>query len=296
MLDNLVNSLRRGVERARTRGEEVTQAARLRLEIFQLNRELDGLYGRLGRAYHANADLDVLSGVRGEISHVDDEIAAREQAIADLGQASAEDAGGEPEPAAADPSSPTPPTSAARPLPAPEPMIVRPEEPALIEAVRAGAVSDGAPAPKLPSASRIFQAKRQEERMTDPTLYPDQPADERDTERFETDATGLNAAQERNPLIARSDERDAGKDDPNEDYQQRVDQGQRLSGGSETDASLHGSDAPIPKLGTLAGNPDDIARAPVTPNTSPERQHEENIARERDLETRIAGEDPDPLG
>ncbi len=131
--------------------------------------------------------------------------------------------------------------------------------------------------------------------MTDPTLYPDQPADEQSVERFETGADGLNEAQERNPQIARSFERDPSKDKPNEDYQQRVDQGQRLSEGGKTDADLHGSDAPIPKLGTLAGNDQDIARAPVASNTSAERQHEANIATERDKETRLASADPDPL-
>lgn len=84
MIDNIVNTLRRGVDRARTRGEEVAQTTRLRFEIFGLNRELDALYGRLGRAYHASADLGVLQPIRDEIGRVDEEIAARERLIVEL--------------------------------------------------------------------------------------------------------------------------------------------------------------------------------------------------------------------
>ena len=79
-----MNSLRRGVDRARTRGEEVAQTTRLRFEIFGLNRELDALYGRLGRAYHASADLAVLQPIRDEIGRVDEEITARERLIVEL--------------------------------------------------------------------------------------------------------------------------------------------------------------------------------------------------------------------
>ncbi len=166
MLDNLVNSLRRGVEQVRARGEEVTQAARLRLDIFQLNRELDGLYGRLGRAYHANADLEVLASVRGEISRVDSEIAAREQQIADLGQPVEGEVEGE---ATAEPAS----TAGRAPLPLPETASIRPEEPHLSENLLGtqgenkpdapGVPSANLPNADVPSASSIFQAKRQEE-------------------------------------------------------------------------------------------------------------------------------------
>ncbi|EYB67594.1 hypothetical protein DEIPH_ctg035orf0037 [Deinococcus phoenicis] len=85
MLDNILNSVRRGAERVQRRGEEVTQSARLRLEVFQLNRELDALYARLGRSYHAGADLDVLQELRGDIRRVDEEISARERLLHELG-------------------------------------------------------------------------------------------------------------------------------------------------------------------------------------------------------------------
>ncbi|MBB5236045.1 hypothetical protein [Deinococcus budaensis] len=84
MLDNLLNSVRRGAGRVQRRGEEVAQTTRLRLEVFQLTRELDALYARLGRSYHAGADLEVLQGVQEDIRRVDEEISARERLIREL--------------------------------------------------------------------------------------------------------------------------------------------------------------------------------------------------------------------
>lgn len=84
MLDSFLNSVKRAGEQVQRRGEEVAQVARLRMEIFGLHRELDGAYARLGRAYHAGSDVDLLQGVREDISRVEGEIAARERLIAEL--------------------------------------------------------------------------------------------------------------------------------------------------------------------------------------------------------------------
>ncbi|MFC4452723.1 hypothetical protein [Deinococcus sonorensis] len=97
MIDSIVNTLRRGALRAQRRGEEVAQAARLRVEIFQLGREMDALYARLGRAYHGNAEVSVLEEIRLDISRLDQEISAREQLLSELN-----------EPLAPDPVSPGP--------------------------------------------------------------------------------------------------------------------------------------------------------------------------------------------
>ncbi|CAM3302158.1 hypothetical protein DESA109040_07275 [Deinococcus saxicola] len=86
MLDNILNSLQRGAERVQRRGEEVAQVARLRLEIFQLGRELDGHFARLGRAYHAGAEQDTLGGVQDDIRRAEEEISARERLITELGE------------------------------------------------------------------------------------------------------------------------------------------------------------------------------------------------------------------
>ncbi|GHF33991.1 hypothetical protein HNQ07_000193 [Deinococcus metalli] len=85
MLDSILNTVRRGAQRVQRRGEEVAHVARLRVEVFQLGRELDGLYARLGRSFHAGAEVSVLQGVRDDIKRVEDEIRARERLIEELG-------------------------------------------------------------------------------------------------------------------------------------------------------------------------------------------------------------------
>ncbi|UQN07108.1 hypothetical protein [Deinococcus sp. QL22] len=90
MLDNILNSVRRGAERVQRRGEEVAQVTKLRVEVFQLTREQDGLFARLGRSYHAGADASVLQTVQEDIRRVDEEINARERLIQELNTAAAE--------------------------------------------------------------------------------------------------------------------------------------------------------------------------------------------------------------
>ncbi|MPY67875.1 hypothetical protein F8S09_14490 [Deinococcus sp. SDU3-2] len=84
MLDNIFDTVRRGAGRVQRRGEEVAQTARLRVEVFGLTRELDTLYARLGRAYHAGADTAILAGIQDDLRRVDEEISARERLIAEL--------------------------------------------------------------------------------------------------------------------------------------------------------------------------------------------------------------------
>ena len=98
MIDGFLNSLRNVGERVQRRGEEVTQAARLRLDIFQLGREQGEMYARLGRAYHGNASVSTLEEIRAEIARVDEEIAARENLITELGTEQPGNAAGEPSP------------------------------------------------------------------------------------------------------------------------------------------------------------------------------------------------------
>lgn len=85
MLDNILNTVKRGAEKVQRRGEEVAQVARLRVEVFQLGRELDGHYARLGRSYHSGAQTDVLQDVQEDIRRVEEEISARERLIQELG-------------------------------------------------------------------------------------------------------------------------------------------------------------------------------------------------------------------
>jgi len=85
MIDGFLNTLRKSGERVQRRSEEVAQAARLRVDIFQLGREQGVMYARLGRAYHANASVSTLEEIRAEIARVDEEISAREKLLAELG-------------------------------------------------------------------------------------------------------------------------------------------------------------------------------------------------------------------
>ncbi|WP_135228209.1 hypothetical protein [Deinococcus fonticola] len=85
MLDNILNTVKKGAEKVQRRGEEVAQIARLKMEIFQLTRELDGHYARLGRAYHDGKPVDILSGIREDIRHTEDEVKGRERLITELG-------------------------------------------------------------------------------------------------------------------------------------------------------------------------------------------------------------------
>ena len=92
MIDSFLHGLRRTGERVQRRGEEVAQSARLRVDLFQLNRELDALYARLGRAYHGSAAVSVLEDIRADIARVEDEITGRERLMAELTSVPAETA------------------------------------------------------------------------------------------------------------------------------------------------------------------------------------------------------------
>lgn len=241
MIENILSSLRRGADRARARGEEVAQATRLRFEVFQLGRELDALYGRLGRAYHSGAPQEVLLPIREEIARVDEEIAARERLIAEI-QAH---------------EGPT--DRVVEPSPAP----VRTEPGTTVLLAK----------PPSPGGTTMTDDPRR-----------------RDEER----ATGLSGPEETAPP---SIERNRLKDQPNQDYQERVDEGQGVSGGTKTDADLHGSPLPIPKLGSNAANDLGIDRAPVaaSPNVDTEDVHERNLRKEEGKEADLASKRPDPL-
>ncbi|GGR14607.1 hypothetical protein [Deinococcus ruber] len=93
MIDSFLHGLKRTGERVQRRGEEVAQSARLRVDIFQLNRELDALYARLGRAYHGSASVSVLEDIRADIGRVEEEISSRERLMTELTSTPVEAAG-----------------------------------------------------------------------------------------------------------------------------------------------------------------------------------------------------------
>lgn len=81
---DIVSRLQQGLHTARERGEELAQAARMRVEVFTLGREQEALYARLGRAYHDGASPEVLEGIQVELRRVSEEIAARERVLGEL--------------------------------------------------------------------------------------------------------------------------------------------------------------------------------------------------------------------
>lgn len=85
MLDNILSAVRGGVEKVQRRSEEVTLVARLKLETYQLGRELEGHYARLGRAYHSGMDRDLLAVIQEDVRRTEEEIHSREALIAELG-------------------------------------------------------------------------------------------------------------------------------------------------------------------------------------------------------------------
>lgn len=88
---DIVSRLQQGLHTARERGEELAQAARMRVEVFTLGREQEALYARLGRAYHDGASSEVLEGIQGELRRVAEEIAARERILGELASDLTED-------------------------------------------------------------------------------------------------------------------------------------------------------------------------------------------------------------
>lgn len=85
MLDNLVDTMRQGAARVQRRSEEVAQSARLRVEVFQLKRELESKFAELGRSYYQNAAGNVLSDLQDYIRSLEEEIASREHLIEEIG-------------------------------------------------------------------------------------------------------------------------------------------------------------------------------------------------------------------
>ncbi|PYE52874.1 hypothetical protein [Deinococcus yavapaiensis] len=253
MLDGIFDRVKRGMDRARSRGEEMTQTTRLRLEVFGLHRELDGLYGRLGRAYHGGSDESVLLALREEIDRVDEEIAARERLIAEINARSPQAPPDEVVSASAAPSSSTTVISA------------------------------------FPSKEIDMNSERDNPNMTTPNT----PGSNEELLRRDAERSSNLAGEER--AAPPSIERNRLKDQPNQDYQERLDEGQTVSRGTLTDADLHGSSAPIPKIGSLAANDLGIDRAAVQPDTSAEAHHERIIGKNEEKQTDLASNDPSPI-
>jgi hypothetical protein len=118
LLDNILETVKKGVEVAREKGEMGVNVARLRLEMANLGRERDGFYQRLGKMYvQSPNDHAMLDPLVDEIKRISNEIENREQELSKIGD-HPEPAGSPSDPAIVPPSpaeaSPTP-VSVAKP-------------------------------------------------------------------------------------------------------------------------------------------------------------------------------------
>ncbi|HWG83949.1 MAG TPA: hypothetical protein VNT60_00600 [Deinococcales bacterium] len=85
--EDLGKSLRKGLEAVREKGEQLTRYAQLKLDVVNLGRERDSLYGRLGRAYvESKGESATLEPLVAEIERVSRELTEREEALKKLGQ------------------------------------------------------------------------------------------------------------------------------------------------------------------------------------------------------------------
>lgn len=86
MLDPFVRLMKSGLLRVQQRGETMSAAARLRVQLFQLTRERDQHYAELGRAYHKGASVAELQGIREQIRQTEVAREALERCLQELGE------------------------------------------------------------------------------------------------------------------------------------------------------------------------------------------------------------------
>jgi hypothetical protein len=91
LLENLTNTLKQGWDFAKEKGEFGARVGRLRLEMIRLEREREGQYARLGKAYHHNPqDSAALEPLLLEINRLTQIMRDRESVMAQLLEAGAE--------------------------------------------------------------------------------------------------------------------------------------------------------------------------------------------------------------
>lgn len=87
LLDDIAGGLKKGLDFAKEKGELGAKIAQLRLELVNLTRERDGLYGRLGKMYFTNReDTARLEPIIVELQRVLAEVRKREEALDKLGE------------------------------------------------------------------------------------------------------------------------------------------------------------------------------------------------------------------
>jgi hypothetical protein len=93
LLDHLTNTLKQGWNVAKEKGELGARLGRLRLELIRLEREREGQYARLGRAYHNNPhDVAAIEPLTLEINRLTQNLRDRESVLVQLLEASTSEA------------------------------------------------------------------------------------------------------------------------------------------------------------------------------------------------------------
>lgn len=91
LIENLTNTLKQGWNVAKEKGELGARVGRLRLELIRLEREREGQYVRLGKAYHHNPqDTVAFEPLLLEINRLTQTMRDCESVMAQLLEASAE--------------------------------------------------------------------------------------------------------------------------------------------------------------------------------------------------------------
>ena len=89
-LDNLAKGLRNALDVANTKGKEAAQYTKLRYDIFQLNRDLDATYNKLGKQVFTSNTLEGTGEFFAEVRRLQAEIAQKEEELREIGQANPE--------------------------------------------------------------------------------------------------------------------------------------------------------------------------------------------------------------
>jgi|GEM_PF-1929804 len=84
--DDIAKTLKQGLDTATKKGGEMAQAARLRVDLFNQNRDLESAYNKLGKAVYTHADALEQSTHRLEIDKIKLEVSRLEQELRDIGE------------------------------------------------------------------------------------------------------------------------------------------------------------------------------------------------------------------
>ncbi len=84
--DDLAGKLKQGLETVQKKGGEAATVAKLRYELFNLNRDLEGQFNKLGKAVFDGHDPVANEAIKLEISRIKGEMEKLETAIRENGE------------------------------------------------------------------------------------------------------------------------------------------------------------------------------------------------------------------